>query len=46
MPNRMNIEFGKLSPADELTGEFVIRETNGNFTQEYITLLNNYYLGL
>jgi len=46
MPNRMNIEFGKLSPADELTGEFVIRETNGNFTQEYITLLKNYYLGL
>lgn len=45
-PNRMNIEFGKQSPADEWTGEFVIREANGNFSPDYLALLKDYYLGL
>jgi tRNA1Val (adenine37-N6)-methyltransferase len=44
--NRINMEFGFEEPKNLIMEEFVIRENDGSFTQDYHTMLNAYYLGL
>jgi tRNA1Val (adenine37-N6)-methyltransferase len=45
-PNRVIIEFKKKSQVHAVAETFVIRNSCGNFSDDYKKLLHNYYLGL
>ncbi len=45
-PNRVNLEFCKEKPAKIKEEKFIIRQESGNFTQQYVDLLGNYYLSI
>jgi tRNA1Val (adenine37-N6)-methyltransferase len=46
LPNRVNIEFSKVTPKEFYTEKFIIRNSNDEFTQQYVDLLKDFYLGL
>ncbi len=45
-PNRVNMEFVKNKPGNTEEEKFIIRNENGNFTQQYVDLLSNYYISI
>lgn len=46
MPNRVNIQFSKKPISEISTEKFTIRNSNGEFTRQYIDLLKDFYLDL
>ena len=44
-PNRVNLEFSQVEK-EPVTEKFIIREENGNFTDQYKSLLGKYYLNI
>ena len=45
-PNRVNLDFIKNAPDKTQEEKFIIRSENGNFTQQYVDLLSNYYTSI
>lgn len=45
-PNRINMQLGFEEASQIVTEKFIIREDDGNFTNQYIEYLKDYYIGL
>ena len=45
-PNRINLQFGLVATANIETNKLTIREEDGSFTQEYVSLLKDYYIAV